>query len=199
MIKNLIFDFGQVLVHFDPEYMTRCYTSNKGDVELLKTVVFDRLYWDKLDSNDITDEELLEAVKARLPKDLHTTAEKIYNNWYYNLPEMEGMRELLAFVREKGFKTYILSDVSIGFSDRYEEIDILKGFDGYCFSAKEGICKPDPAAIENLMEKYGLDPAECFFIDDREVNINGAAVAGVRGLVFRGNSEEVKRVIEEMR
>ena len=81
MIKNLIFDFGQVLVHFDPEYMARCYTSNKGDVELLKTVVFDRLYWDKLDSNDITDEELLEAVKARLPKDLHTTAEKIYNNW----------------------------------------------------------------------------------------------------------------------
>ncbi len=199
MIKNLIFDFGQVLVHFDPEYMTRCYASNKGDVELLKTVVFDRLYWDKLDSKDITDEELLEAVKARLPKDLHKTAEKIYNNWYYNLPEMEGMRDLLAFVREKGFKTYILSDVSIGFSDRYEEIDILKGFDGYCFSAAEGICKPDPAAIENLMEKYGLNPAECFFIDDKPTNINGAAVAGVKGFVFSGNAEDVKRVIEEMR
>ncbi len=195
MIKNLIFDFGQVLVHFDPEYMTRRYVSDEKDVELLKRVVFDRLYWDALDSKDITDEELLDAVKARLPKDLHTTAEKIYNNWYYNLPEMEGMRELLEYVRQKGFKTYILSDVSIGFSDRYEEIDILKGFDGYCFSAAEGVCKPNPAAIENLMKKYNLAPAECFFIDDKEANIKGAAVAGVRGLVFTGNAEEVKKVI----
>ncbi len=197
MIKNIIFDFGQVLVHFEPEYMTRCYTSNKGDVELLKTVVFDRLYWDKLDSNGITDGELLEAVKARLPMDLHKTAEKIYNNWYYNLPEMEGMRDLLGKIRQKGYRTYVLSDVSIGFSDRYEEIDILKGFDGYCFSAAEGICKPDPAAIENLMQKYNLKAAECFFIDDREVNINGAAVAGVDGFVFGGDANALKSFLKE--
>lgn len=199
MIKNLIFDFGQVLVHFDPEYMTRCYATDEEDIELLKTVVFDRLYWDKLDSKDITDEELLSAVNSRLPERLHKTAETIYNNWYYNLPEMEGVRELLREVREKGFKTYILSDVSIGFSDRYHEIDILKDFDGYCFSAAEGICKPDPAAIKNLMRKYGLKAEECFFIDDKPINIQGAAKAGVDGFVFDSDAEILKKMITEMK
>lgn len=199
MIKNLIFDFGQVLVRFDPEYMTRCYVDDEKDVESLKTVVFDRLYWDKLDSNGITDEELLSAVKARLPKRLHEKAETIYNNWYYNLPETEGMKELLQDVREKGFKTYILSDVSIGFSDRYCEINILKGFDGYCFSAAEGICKPDPAAIKNLMNKYGLKAEESLFIDDKPINIEGAAKAGVKGFVFGGDVTVLKNIIDEMR
>ena len=198
MIKNLIFDFGQVLVRFDPEYMTRCYVTAEDDVSLLKTVVFDRLYWDKLDSRGITDEELLAAVKKRLPERLHEKAEKIYNNWYYNLPEMEGMREVLINAREKGFKTYILSDVSIGFSERYHEIDILKGFDGYCFSAAEGICKPDPKAIENLLFKFNLKAEESFFIDDKPINIEGAAKAGVSGFVFSGNAAALKKKIEEM-
>lgn len=199
MIKNLIFDFGQVLVHFDPEYMTRCYVSDKDDADLLKTVVFDRLYWDKLDSCGITDEELLSAVKKRIPERLHKTAEEIYNNWYYNLPEMEGMKELLKEARGKGFKTYVLSDISKGFCDRYEEIDILKGFDGFCFSAAEGVCKPDPAAIKNLLSKYGLKAEESFFIDDREVNIEGAAKAGVDGFVFKGDAAELKKIIEKMK
>ncbi len=198
MIKNIIFDFGQVLVHFDPEYMTSRYVTEQQDIGLLKEVVFDRLYWDKLDKGTITDEELVAAVKARLPERLHKTAEKIYDNWYYNLPEMEGMRELLSEVRKAGFSTYILSDVSIGFSNRYTEIDILKGFDGYCFSAAEGVCKPDPAAIQNLLSKYALKAEESFFIDDRAVNIEGAAKAGVDGFVFGGDSAALKEKLKEI-
>ena len=95
--------------------------------------------------------------------------------------------------------TYILSDVSIGFSDRYHEIDILKDFDGYCFSAAEGICKPDPAAIKNLMRKYGLKAEECFFIDDKPINIQGAAKAGVDGFVFDSDAEILKKMITEMK
>lgn len=36
MIKNVVFDFGQVLVHFEPEYMTGCYIEDKKDAKLLK-------------------------------------------------------------------------------------------------------------------------------------------------------------------
>ena len=41
MIKNVIFDFGQVLVYFQPEYMCSVYTDNKEDIELLSEVLFD--------------------------------------------------------------------------------------------------------------------------------------------------------------
>lgn len=199
MIKNLIFDFGQVLVHFDPAYMTGLCVSDKRDAKLVESVVFDRLYWDRLDKGTISDEEVVNAVCERLPERLHEAAKQIYNNWYYTLPEMEGMRELLCRMRtEYGMCTYVLSDISRTFAERADEIDILKGFDGYCFSAVEGVCKPSPEAIENLLNKYSLKAEESFFIDDRKVNIDGAAEAGVRGFVFNGDAAELEAQLEKM-
>ena len=62
MIKNIIFDFGQVLVKFDPEYMTEKYVTDFSDSKLLQKTVFDRIYWDKLDLGTISDEELIKEV-----------------------------------------------------------------------------------------------------------------------------------------
>ena len=59
MYKNFIFDFGQVIVKFEPEYMTSAYVKNAEDVKLVKDIAFDRLYWDKLDAGIITDEEVI--------------------------------------------------------------------------------------------------------------------------------------------
>lgn len=199
MVKNLIFDFGQVLVHFDPDYMTGCYVEDKEDARLLKQVIFDRLYWDRLDKGTITDQEVLRQVKTRIPQRLHKAAEQIYNNWYYNIPEMEGMRELLSKMRaEYNVKTYILSDISRGFAEHAEEIEILHGFDGFCFSAVEGFCKPDPKAMENLLNKFALSAEESFFVDDKPANIEGALKAGVNGFVFEGDATALEKKLIEI-
>jgi putative hydrolase of the HAD superfamily len=60
MIKNFIFDFGKVMVHFEPEYMVGKYVDDADDAKLLGEVIFDRLYWDKLDAGTITDEQVIE-------------------------------------------------------------------------------------------------------------------------------------------
>ena len=67
-IKTVVFDFGQVMVHFEPSYMVSKYVSDKNDAELLKTVIFDRLYWDRLDEGTITDYEVISECKKRLPE-----------------------------------------------------------------------------------------------------------------------------------
>ena len=54
-IKTVVFDFGQVMVHFEPSYMVGKYVTDKEDAALLEKVVFDRLYWDKLDAGTIID------------------------------------------------------------------------------------------------------------------------------------------------
>ena len=59
MIKNLVFDFGNVLVRYEPEYMVSQYVSDPEDKRLLAEVLFDRLYWDALDEGTITDEEVV--------------------------------------------------------------------------------------------------------------------------------------------
>ena len=100
-IKNVIFDFGQVLVHFEPEYMVRQYVSNEADVPLLTEVIFDRLYWNKLDEGTITNEEVLSECHKRLPKRLWELCDEIYYGWIYNIPEIEGMRDLIKYIKEE--------------------------------------------------------------------------------------------------
>ena len=113
MIKNVVFDFGKVIVYFDPLYMAGKYSENEADTRLLAEVVFDRLYWDKLDAGTISDEQVVEACKARLPKRLHDAAEKTYYNWIYNIPEIEGMTDLVKRVRDEyGARVFLLSNIS---------------------------------------------------------------------------------------
>ena len=70
MIKNYIFDFGKVLVEFEPENLTSVYIKNTEDLKIVSEVVFDRLYWDRLDNGTISDDEVINAIRNRLPEHL---------------------------------------------------------------------------------------------------------------------------------
>ncbi len=199
MIKNVIFDCGQVLVHFEPEYMVRQYVSNEPDVALLTEVIFDRLYWDRLDDGSITDEETLELCHKRLPKRLWELCDEIYYNWIYNIPEIEGMRDLIKYIKEEfGAKTYLLSNISKYFAQHQNEVEILSLLDGYVFSSSISIVKPNKAIYEHLLDKFNLDPTECIFIDDRAENIEAGKSAGIDGYVFDGDVDALKAYLSQM-
>ena len=122
-IKNVVFDFGQVLVYFQPSYMVGAYVSDEADKALIEEVVFDRLYWDRLDSGDISDKEVVSAIKTRLPERLWDVSEKIYYSWIYNIPEIEGMSELIDRIKNRyNVKVYLLSNISNYFASHSEEI-----------------------------------------------------------------------------
>lgn len=57
------------------------------------------------------------------------------------------------------------------------------------------LLKPDIRIYQYLLEKYKLMPEECFFIDDRTDNVRGAEKAGMKAALFRGDFEEMKRLI----
>ncbi len=196
MIKNIVFDFGQVLVHFNPDYMTEQYITAKDDLRLVSDIVFDRLYWDKLDSGDISDDEVVEAVKKRLPERLWEPAEKIYRNWIYNIPEIEGMRSIVEkLYNTPNINLYLLSNISKGFAEHKDEIPILKHFENCVFSAVCGYTKPHREIYEYLCSTYSLTPSETLFIDDNINNINGAIDFGINGYLFDGDVEKLYEYI----
>ncbi len=197
MIKNVIFDLGQVLVHFEPEYMVRQYVDNEEDVKLLSEVIFDRLYWDRLDLGTITGEETVSRCCERLPQRLWEATEKIYWNWIYNIPEIEGMSELIKYIKEKyGVGVFVLSNISHYFADHSHEIDILKHSDGSVFSARLGITKPDHRIFDHICKKFNLNPSETIFVDDNTNNIRSAQEFGLQGYLFDGNSQKLKEYFE---
>lgn len=198
-IKNVVFDFGQVLVYFQPSYMVGAYVSDEEDKALIEEVVFDRLYWDRLDSGDISDKEVVSAIKTRLPERLWDVSEKIYYNWIYNIPEIEGMSELIDRIKNRyNVKVYLLSNISNYFASHSEEIPILKKLDGCVFSAPIGIVKPNREIFEHLCKAYKLSPEETLFIDDRLDNIEGALRCGLKGYIFDGDVNRLRDYLDSI-
>ena len=198
MIKNVIFDFGQVLVRFEPEYMCSLYTDSTEDIKLLSEVVFDRIYWDRLDAGTIENEEFFASIEKRLPKRLHETAKKVYLNWINTLPEIPGMRDVIALCRELGLGVYLLSNISREFAARYREIPILSLVDGCVFSSTCGYVKPDARIFAHAVEKFGLDKESTLFVDDNINNINGATSFGLKAYHFDGDAEKLYSYLKSL-
>lgn len=196
-IKNVVFDFGQVLVRFEPSYMVGKYVTDEVDARLLEEVVFDRLYWDKLDAGTITSEETLTECHKRLPERLWEAADTIFYNWIYNIPEIEGMGELTVYLKKRyGVKLLLLSNISHYFADHRDEIPVLKEFDHCIFSARVGLVKPDREIFDYMCKTHQILPEETIFIDDNAANIKGANAFGIHGYLFDGNVEALRAYLD---
>lgn len=199
MIKNVVFDYGNVMIRFEPSYMVGRYVNDKDDIKLLSEVIFDRLYWDALDDGSITDEEIIEAVKKRIPERLWSVSEKIYYNWMYNLPEIDGMNELVRHVKcELGARVFLLSNISLYFAAHAHEKRELDIFEKCIFSAVAGHIKPSREMFAYLCRECGIKPEETLFVDDSEKNIKGAEAFGIKGYLFDGDSARLKTYIDSL-
>ena len=193
MIKNVVFDFGQVLVHFEPEKMVAKYVREESDARMLEEVLFDRLYWDALDAGTVTDEEVVATCRQRLPERLWEVADTIYYNWIYNLPEINGMHALVSYIKQRyGVRLFLLSNISKYFAAHRDEIPVLSEFEHCVFSAVVGKVKPNRDIFEHLCTVCNILPEETVFIDDSPKNVQGAVNAGLQAYLFDGNADALR-------
>ena len=195
MIKNVVFDFGQVMIHFKPEYIVKQYVTEQNDVDLLTKIVFDKASWTRLDEGKLTDEEFLRTCKTQLPKRLWEVSEKIYYNWIYNIPEIKGMREIIEILKEKGIRIFVLSNISLYFAEHANEIPILSFAEKCVYSAVCGFTKPGKDIFEYLCNSCDIKPNESLFIDDNKANILGAEGFGITGYLFDGDVQKLKNYL----
>ncbi|MBQ6907046.1 MAG: HAD family phosphatase [Clostridia bacterium] len=194
--KNVIFDYGNTIVEFEPMNIVRRFgVTDSADADILCEKVFDRKYWDKMDSDDITQDEFIKGVLSELPDRLHRIAKDICNNWITNLPYITGMDDLIHKLKEDGYKIYLLSNISRHFAENSDKIEIFKEFDGLVFSGSIGLVKPNRDIFEYILEKYNFNSNETLFIDDNKQNVNTAEGMGIKSLLFTGNSKEAMEFI----
>ena len=192
MIRNVIFDFGNVLARFEPRDMVAHFEPNPRNADLLTEVVFDRLYWNDADAGTITDDETKTAFCTRLPPELHAVACNIYDAWPTLLPPIDGMATLVKDLKNRGYNLYLLSNISNKFADEYRGVpwlaELFSLFDGLVFSAPIGLVKPHREIYEHLLTRFSLNADECVFIDDSPQNIDGCEAVGIRGILFEGDA-----------
>ena len=183
MIKNIIFDLGQVLIEWKPRNLLRNFTDNEQDLDLLEGICTSE-EWERLDKGTITKEEAIEKISKRLPDRLRNICKEFIYNYAKFLVLNDDVCEIAIKLKENGYKVYVLSNTDesdyLELQNRY----IGKYIDGYLISAQEKILKPDKEIYLRLFEKFNLKPEECFFIDDKEANIIGGQKVGMKGHVL---------------
>ncbi len=183
-IRAVIFDLGRVLVKVDlTKGLFRQFTNykNKNDLEIMEQLFGESLY-PSLASGKITGQDFYEALRKEAELDL--PYEEFAKEWCSIFGPMPGMRKLVLELSEK-FKLGLLSDIGpIHWDYLYKEFPILLAFKNPVLSFKTGLMKPESGAYKMAAESVESDVENCLFIDDREINVQGAEDAGMSGLRF---------------
>jgi putative hydrolase of the HAD superfamily len=189
MIKNILFDMGQVLIRFDRDYFMERLGVSDEDKTLLMREVFLSVEWVQMDRGTLREEEAFRAIAERLPERLHDAAQKLIGMWDRPILEIDGMYDLVAELKRMGYGIYLLSNASVRQHDYWPRIPASRFFDGKLISADHHVIKPQLEIYRLCLEKFGLQAEECFFIDDAPANIEGALCCGIAGAVFHGDAK----------
>ena len=196
MIKNLIFDFGKVLVDYDFKAFFRKYIPNTERCQAFTPVLYNEELQQMLDREerpfDVIMEEWIKNNKEFEPEI------RYFNEHYPEIVtnEVEGMYELLTQLKAEGYKLYGLTNWCSKVYLTMAQFPIFKLLDGQIISSEEKVIKPEPEIYQRLFDKFNLKPEECIFADDRAENIEGGSRLGMDGIVFK-DAKQYERELRE--
>ncbi len=189
--KNILFDMGNVLVTYNPEWVIRRYTEDEELIREVKNIVFNSQEWFLLDAGLIEEEKAERNWMERLSSDkARELAHLSFQNWHlYNMKVIPGTAEMIRALKENGKEIYLLSNASMRLLSIYKEvIPAVECFSGIFYSAAHKCVKPQDIIYERFLKEYSLKPSDCFFIDDLEENISAAKAVGISGAVMKSRT-----------
>lgn len=184
MIKNLIFDFGKVLVDYDFESFFKRYIPNAERCQAVTSILYNERVQQILDREDKPFDELMEEIIGNNKE--YEPEIRYFMAHYPDVVkgEMEGMSDLLKQLKSEGYKFYGLTNWCNKVHQTMAQYEIFQLLDGYIISSEEKVIKPEPEIYHRLFNKYNLKPEECIFADDRVENIVGGRNVGMDGIIF---------------
>ena len=196
--KAVIFDFGNVLSILDRSATDRAFAAHCGlsPEEVGSRLRSDDLLFD-LETGRIDAREHFERVKRALGAD---------NSWNYDEYDEEFMRCILPnppgraalkAAAEAGHRTFILSNTSFLHSRAIFLDETLAGLpELYALSYKIGCMKPDPRIWLWLLERAGLEPEDCVYVDDVEAYCATAGALGMGTVTYDFRVDDLWRKLE---
>ena len=196
MIKNIVFDMGNVLLDFNPQASMQMLKTNKEAQPFILKELFGGDEWVQLDLGNISIDEAYESIKQRVPETYHADLRKCTDEWDVCMVPVEGAKEFCDYVKTKGYGVYVLSNAHKSFYRYFPRYFDLDFFDGVVVSADVHIVKPDVRIYEHLLKKFDLKAEECLFIDDRLDQVEGAKKAGMTAVQFENDCEFIKDILK---
>ena len=196
-IKNIIFDFGCVLINWSQHNL---YDPYFGSSEKTDWFVDNICTWEWNNQTDVG-KTFAQSVAEKVTEfpEWEKEIRMYWERWLDMIGgEVEGMTQWIGELKAAGYKLYGLSNWSAEtfplVKDKYPVFSML---DGIVMSGEELIGKPDVRIYQILLDRYGLNAEECVFIDDRLANIEAGERVGIRGIQFV-DCTQAKRVFNQL-
>jgi putative hydrolase of the HAD superfamily len=193
MIKNIVFDMGNVLLDYNPQICLDEFCNSEDEKDIIHKELFQGPEWVMGDMGQIRDNERYDLVKQRVPERYWSELKQCCDKWDICMVPVIGAKDFCNYAREQGYSVYVLSNASDKFYNYFENFLPLDYFDGIVVSADVHIIKPDSRIYELFLSQYNLKADECLFIDDRLENVKGALAVGMQAYEFENDFETIKK------
>lgn len=197
MIQTIIFDIGNVLVHFrwKAYFESLGYDSHTVSRMANASVLSD--HWKELDLGNLCYDDILRLFIKNDP-DIEMELRASLSDLSQILGKTDYAVLWLKELKQQGYQLLFLSNFSEKvFHECAHAMDFLPLMDGGIFSYKVNLIKPNPAIYEMLLKNYHLKPSECVFIDDTQENIDAAKKLGIHGITFV-SLQQAKKELESL-
>jgi 2-haloacid dehalogenase len=181
---TVVFDIGNVLLRWDPRHLYRKVFADEAQMEwFLREVCTTE--WNVEQDRGRSWDEAVALLVERHP-DWATEIRAYHERWPETVVGVfDDNVAVLKRLVEAGVPTYAITNFSGDkFREAREIYPFLTSFRGVVVSGDERLIKPDRAIFDLFFTRYGVDPAECVFIDDSRANIETARSLGMRTIHY---------------
>ncbi|MBT3204031.1 MAG: HAD family phosphatase [Gammaproteobacteria bacterium] len=195
-IKNIVFDFGGVLVDWSPRYLYEGIFEDHSEMEyFLSTVCNDE--WNLQQDKGRPLSEATATTQQKFP-DHHALIQLYYDEWETMLKKDIPENVKLLFRLNKNYKLYGLTNWSAEtFPIALKRYSFFQQFEGIVVSGEEKMIKPDKEIFYVLLDRYKLDANQTVFIDDNINNIRSAKEIGFH-VVHQGKGVNLENELTKM-
>lgn len=192
----VVFDIGGVLIDWNPRYLYRKLLDDEAAVSSFLDNVCTPAWNEQFDAGCTFDQGIAELAAVHPEK--RTLIEAYWSRWTEMLGgEIPGTAALLLRLRAVGIPVHAISNWSSEtFPRAQEQFPFLECFDVLVLSGNERLVKPHPPIFELFLQRAGVRPQDCLFIDDNAANIETAASLGFHTEHFKDSEKLELRLIE---
>ncbi|MGN1281635.1 MAG: HAD family hydrolase [Succinivibrio sp.] len=194
-IKNVVFDFGGVLLDWNPRYFYSSVFNDDKEMEFfIQNIVTSK--WNSQMDRGRTFEECMNELAIEHPE--YKDQIMMYRKGWETMLKGEiesGIKVLNAVQKSGKFKVYGLTNWSAEtFPYAFNTYKFLQSFEGIVVSGEEKMIKPEKGIYLTLLERYNLKPEETFFTDDNPDNVEVAKSRGINAVRFTGTDDNLKEI-----
>lgn len=199
MIKNIIFDIGNVLVKFQPDQAMRDLGIDEVKIPKMAQATYLNPIWGELDRGVMQESEVIDEMVKVAPEYEEEIRLFFRDGKDKVVKAFDYATDWIKELQSRGYKVYLLSNYPENYFElhTHNQLDFASIVDGKIISGMVKMVKPDADIYQCLFDTYGLKPEECVFLDDRPENIEGGEMLGMRGIVFK-NYEDAKEKLEKI-